>query len=258
VLISLLGMLRGFVRSHAALHLEVLALRHQLQVLQRSRQRRLRFATADRWLWAWLSRSWSSWRTALVIVEPETVIAWHRQGVRLFWTWKSRRRSGRPPVPPCPGADPDDLAGESVVASAMGSWRATEVGTVRLSGDRCEVHGTPEHTAIAIVAHLSDESRPATAMGIQEVRTSARSPYQNACVERFIGSARRECLDHIIVLTAAGRHDLEVLCDLLYGLTNASPARQGLAPVTSDPPTRPVIAISKVRGLHHRYERRAA
>src|SRR6476660_6018301 len=113
VLISLLGTLRGFVRSRAALHLEVLALRHQLQVLQRSRQRRLRFATEDRWLWAWLSRSWSSWRTALVIVEPETVIAWHRQGVRLFWTWKSRRRSGRPPVPPCPGADPDDLAGES-------------------------------------------------------------------------------------------------------------------------------------------------
>jgi len=39
------------------------------------------------------------WRTALVIVKPETVIAWHRQGFRLFWGWKSRRRIGRPPVP---------------------------------------------------------------------------------------------------------------------------------------------------------------
>jgi putative transposase len=99
VLISLLDMLRGVARSRAALHLEVLALRHQLQVLQRSRPRRLRVAKADRWLWAWLSRSWSAWRTALVIVKPETVIAWHRQAFRLFWTWKSRRRIGRPPVP---------------------------------------------------------------------------------------------------------------------------------------------------------------
>ena len=83
VLISLLLTLRGIVRSRAALHLEVLALRHQLQVFERSRPRRLRLANADRWLWAWLSRSWTAWRTALVIVKPETVIAWHRQGFRL-------------------------------------------------------------------------------------------------------------------------------------------------------------------------------
>jgi putative transposase len=99
VLISLLLTLRGLVRSRAALHLEVLALRHQLQVLQRSRSRRLRLVRADRWLWAWLSRSWSAWRTTLVIVQPETVIAWHRQGFRLFWTWKCRRRIGRQAVP---------------------------------------------------------------------------------------------------------------------------------------------------------------
>ena len=57
VLISVLAVLRGVVRSRVALHLEVLALRHQLQVLQRSRPRRVRLAKADRWLWAWLSRS---------------------------------------------------------------------------------------------------------------------------------------------------------------------------------------------------------
>jgi putative transposase len=84
VLISLLLTFRGIMRSRAALHLEVLALRHQLQVLQRSRPRRLRLAKADRWLWAWLPRSWNAWRTALVIVKPETVIAWHRQGFRLY------------------------------------------------------------------------------------------------------------------------------------------------------------------------------
>jgi putative transposase len=74
VLISFLATLRGVVRSRAVLHLEVLALRHQLQVLQRSRPRRLRLATMDRWLWTWLAH-WSGWRAALVIVKPETVIA---------------------------------------------------------------------------------------------------------------------------------------------------------------------------------------
>src|SRR3954447_18643507 len=98
VLISILVVLRGIVQSRVALHLEVLALRHQLQVLQRSRPRRLRLARADRWLWVWLSRVWHEWRAALVIVKPETVIAWHRRGFRAFWRWKSHGRLGRPSV----------------------------------------------------------------------------------------------------------------------------------------------------------------
>ncbi len=99
VLVSFLLTLRTAARSRAALQLEVLALRHQLQVLQRSRPRRLQLAPADRWLWVVLSRVLTGWRSALVIVKPETVIAWHRQGFRLWWTWKSRRRMGRPTVP---------------------------------------------------------------------------------------------------------------------------------------------------------------
>jgi hypothetical protein len=98
VLISAVAMLRSVARSRTALHLEILALRHQLPVLQRSRPRRLRIAKADRWLWAWLSRAWSGWRSALIIVKPETVVAWHRQGFRVFRTWKSRRLTGRPQV----------------------------------------------------------------------------------------------------------------------------------------------------------------
>src|SRR6202158_5510309 len=98
VLVSLLLTFRTWARSRAALQLEVLALRHQLQVLQRTRPRRLRLAKADRWLWVVLLRVWTEWRTALVIVKPETVIAWHRRGFRLWWTWKSRRRMGRPTV----------------------------------------------------------------------------------------------------------------------------------------------------------------
>ena len=99
VIVSLLLTLRGSARSHAALQLEVLALHHQLQVLQRTRSPRLRLTSADRLLWVWLARVWNNWRTALVIVKPETVLAWHRRGFRLFWTWKSRRRTGRPTVP---------------------------------------------------------------------------------------------------------------------------------------------------------------
>ena len=98
-LISVLLTLQGLARSRAALHLELLALRHQLQVLNRSRPRRVQLAHADRWLWVWLARAWPEWRTALVIIKPETVIAWHRRGFRLFWTWRSRKRTGRPTVP---------------------------------------------------------------------------------------------------------------------------------------------------------------
>jgi len=60
--------------------LEIIALRHQLAVVQRSRRPRLRFTSADRILWAWLSHAWGGWRSAVHIVKPETVIAWHRRG----------------------------------------------------------------------------------------------------------------------------------------------------------------------------------
>jgi hypothetical protein len=69
VLLSVLQTLRTSARSRIALQLEVLALHHQLQVLQRTRPRRLRLATMDRWLWVVLSRVWTEWRAALVIVK---------------------------------------------------------------------------------------------------------------------------------------------------------------------------------------------
>jgi hypothetical protein len=99
VLISLLLALRDCLRARAVLHLELLALRHQIHVLTRSRPLRPRLTRTDRLRWIWLSWVWHGWPAALVIVKPETVIAWHRQGFRLFWTWKSRRRVGRPTVP---------------------------------------------------------------------------------------------------------------------------------------------------------------
>src|SRR5262245_329807 len=100
-LLSIMGssLLAGF-RRRAALQAEIIALRHQLIVLQRtSKARRLRLSRTDRCLWIWLSRLWSEGRSSLIIVKPATVITWHRRKFRSYWTWKVRHgKPGRPLV----------------------------------------------------------------------------------------------------------------------------------------------------------------
>ena len=95
----LLLVLRKFVaavRSRRDLALENLVLRHQLQVALRT-NRHPRLHGPDRVLWVWLRRLWPErWREHLHVVQPETVLRWHRKGWRLYWTWKSRTRLGRP------------------------------------------------------------------------------------------------------------------------------------------------------------------
>jgi len=337
VLVSLLLTVRSYLRSRAALQLEVIALRHQLEVLNRSRPRRLRLVRADRWLWAWLCRSWTGWRTALVIVKPETVIAWHRQGFRLFWTWKSRRR-GRPAVAadvralirsmsetnPLWGAP--RIHGEllklgldvsqATVAKYMTrrttppsqTWRTflsnhvqqiaaadffvVPTATCRLlfvlvilAHERRRVmhiavtdHPTAEWTAQQLreafpwneapryLVHDRDTAfhawaTMATAIGIEEVITAVRAPWQNAYAERLIGSIRHECLDHIIIGNERGlRRVLNAYVEYyLKSRTHLSLSKD--APVPR-PPASPIdgdiVAIPRVGGLHHRYERRAA
>ncbi|MFL6451311.1 MAG: hypothetical protein ACJ746_27075 [Bryobacteraceae bacterium] len=62
--------------------------------------KRPKLSTTDRILWVWLSSVWSEWRSSVFIVKAATVIAWHRKGFRLFWTWKVRHgKPGRPMVP---------------------------------------------------------------------------------------------------------------------------------------------------------------
>src|SRR5579864_4859988 len=98
-LTTLLATLCSIFRSRAALRLENLAPRHQIGVLQRSAAKRPKLTSGDRLLWICLSRLWRDWRSALAIVQPETVIAWQRAGFRLFWTWKVRRgQPGRPVI----------------------------------------------------------------------------------------------------------------------------------------------------------------
>src|SRR4030042_959175 len=99
VLISMFAAFASTLRTRASLQVEILALRHQLVVLQRTNKKRLRLRGSDRILWVILSRFWPRWRHCLTIVKPATVIAWHRKGFRLYWRWKSRPGNiGRPRI----------------------------------------------------------------------------------------------------------------------------------------------------------------
>src|SRR5260370_327139 len=101
----------------------------------------------------------------------------------------------------------------------------------------------------------------ARAMAITEVLTAPRSPWQNAYVERFIESVRRECLDHVIVFNERGlRHVLNAYVAYYdrsrthLALDKDAPASRAVSP----PAAGRIIAMPQVNGLHHRYERRAA
>jgi transposase InsO family protein len=326
-------------RNRAALQVEVLALRHQLSVLHRS-VKRPKLTAADRLFWAWLSELWSDWRTALVIVKPETVIAWHRKSFRLFWTWKVR---GGNPGRPAVTREVRDLIrrmsrenrmwgaprihgellklgidiGETSVSKYMvhrrkppsQTWRAFldnhlqslvsvdffTVPTIRfqilyvflvLAHDRRRIlhfgvtaHPTAEWTAqqlrnafpwdTAARYLLRDRDRifgddfvkQVRDMGIQEVLSAPRSPWQRAYVERVIGSIRRECLDHMIVFNEASLYQhLKAFVSYYHQTrTHLSLAKDTPETRPVQPPERgPVVAIAEVGGLHHRYERWAA
>ena len=85
-------------RTRAALQAEILALRHQLAVFQKNAPRRLRLHRCDRLLWVLLYRFWSGWRRCLQMVQPDTVLRWHRRAFAWHWTRKSRLPPGRPEV----------------------------------------------------------------------------------------------------------------------------------------------------------------
>lgn len=95
--------LQNLFRSRRALNLENLALRSQLALFEQQvltgKRPKPQPTPVFRLLWVWLSKYWSNWRTALMVVKPETVIRWHRKGFRWFWAHKSKFR-GRPAIEP--------------------------------------------------------------------------------------------------------------------------------------------------------------
>ncbi len=339
VFLALFAAVLASFRNRAALQVEVLALRHQLGVLHRS-VKRPKITAADRLFWAWLSELWSDWRAALVIVKPETVIAWQRKSFRLFWTWKVRSGNpGRPavtkevrdlirrmsrenPIWGAPRIHGELLKlgidiGETSVSKYMvrcrkppsQTWRTFlanhlkslvsvdffTVPTIRfqilyvflvLAHDRRRIlhfgvtaHPTAEWTAQQLrnafpwdtaARYLlrdrdrifgDDFAKQVRDMGIQEVLSAPRSPWQRAYVERVIGSIRRECLDHMIVFNEASlyRHVKVFVSYYHQTRTHLSLAKDTPETRPVHPPDLgPVVAIAEVGGLHHRYQRRAA
>jgi transposase InsO family protein len=86
-------------RTQARLEAEIVLLRHQLNVLRQSARSKPKLTVADRLLFVWLYRLFPSVLNAVTIVQPETVIRWHRTGFRLYWRWRSRTQAGRPRIP---------------------------------------------------------------------------------------------------------------------------------------------------------------
>ena len=105
---------------HRTLVLENLALRQQLAVYRRSRPRPA-IRWSDRLFWIGLRLAWPEWKSALMVVRPATVIAWHRRGVAWYWTCRSRPCGGRPQV----GADVRRLIREMAVANPL--WGAPRI-----------------------------------------------------------------------------------------------------------------------------------
>jgi len=96
---ALLGALTSSLHTRHELALENLALRQQIGVLRRS-VKRPRLSNTDRGFWVLLRRCWANWDKVLAVVQPATVIQWHRAGFRKYWTWRSRPKGGRPAIDP--------------------------------------------------------------------------------------------------------------------------------------------------------------
>src|SRR5512139_1528251 len=98
-LILLLHVLVSPFKTQAQLEAEIVLLRHQLSVRRHRLPSKPKLTVADRLLFVWLYRLFPSVLNGVTIVQPETVIRWHRSGFRLYWRWKSRSRGGRPKIP---------------------------------------------------------------------------------------------------------------------------------------------------------------
>jgi hypothetical protein len=85
-------------KSRCRLEAENLVLRHQLTIALRRAPPRPRLFGNDRVLLVWITRLWPSLLGAVQVVQPETVLRWHRASFRAFWRWKSRNRAGRPRI----------------------------------------------------------------------------------------------------------------------------------------------------------------
>jgi transposase InsO family protein len=339
-----LGAAVDLVRGRPELVAENAFLRQQLIILTRSAGRP-RITRADRALLVLLASRVRAWRQALVIVQPATLLRWHRAGFRLFWRWRSsacsrpprvapevvaliermarenrlwgaerirgellklgiavgkrtvqrHMRRVRPPRPAgqswatflrahgreiwaCDFLQLTDLLFRPVFAFLiveLGTRRVVHVGVTRSPTDAWVAQqlreATPEGLGPRYLVHDRDAkygcafARLAAASGIAVIRTPVRAPQANAVCERLLGSVRRECLDHTLIL--GERHLGRVLAEYL-GYFNRGRPHQGIGQRTPLPPpavvrsphpprTEDVIAVPVLDGLHHEYRHAA-
>jgi transposase InsO family protein len=321
-------------KSKSRLEAENAALRRQLIVLRRKMRGRVRLTNNDRWFLIQLYRWFPSILQVLTIVQPETLVRWHRAGFRCYWRWKSRPRGGRPQIetdlralirqmsmenplwgaprihgellklgfevaqssvakymvkrrgPPSQGwrtflrnHAPDIAAMDLFVAPTIGFDLLYAFVIVRLSRrDLVWINVTTNPTAEWIARQLIEAfpwneappylirdrdriygtivTRRLRAMGIRDKPTAPGSPWQNGFAERLIGSIRRECVDHFIVLGEAHLRRILRAYACYYNNIRTDWSLDKDAPVS-----RPAQRIGSIKpepilgGLHHYYVR---
>ena len=143
----------------------------------------------------------------------------------------------------------------AVTEHPTSAWTAQQLRNA-FPHDACPSYLLHDHDAV-----FAGVGSTIAGMRIQAVVTAPRSPWQNAYVERFIGSIRRECLDHVIVVNAAGLQRVVTAYVAYYmqsrthlALNKDSPTPRPVMPMA----TGRIVAIPQVNGLHHRYDRAAA
>lgn len=337
-----LGTVADLARSKPQLVAENLLLRQQLIVLNRS-VKRPQFTPTDRSLFVLLASRVQSWKDALLIVKPETVLRWHRQGFQFFWKRKSRAsshepripaetivlikematnnrlwgaerirgellklgikvakrtvqrymRQGRPPRPhgqkwstflrnhandiwACDFLQIHDVLFRPLFAffiTELRSRRIIHVGVTRSPTDEWVAQQLREATPFGLAPTylIRDNDAKygrhfatiATGSGIEVLRTPIRAPRANAICERLLGSVRRECLDHILIMSEA--HLRRVLKEYVTYFNRSRP-HQGIGQHVPEPDERSgqstgapgnVVAFPVLGGLHHEYRRAA-
>ena len=317
-----------------------LALRQQLAVYTHDRSRP-RLSPLDRTFWVALSRLWPRWKDHLVVVRPETVVRWHREGFRRYWRSISTPGHGRPPISnevrelivrmatenrwrarkiqaelmklgirvglatvsrylPKSKPDPtqqqrwttflrnhkDVIAGMDFFVIPTVRFRLLYVWFAIDHGRRRVLHFnvTASPTARWVIQQLREtfpdepahrfliydnDSIFSTAVThairsfeIDPKRTAFRSPWQNGTAERFVGSVRRELLDHVVVRNEDHlRRLLREYADYYNDErvhTSIGDAPNGRAVESRPTEHAKVVGLPRVGGLHHRYRWRTA
>ena len=335
IVMLLFEFLRLSFKTRQSVVLENLLLRQQIIIFKR-KTKRPRIENIDRIILAWISKLWNDWKSAMILVKPETVIGWHRKNFQLYWKWKSRK-VGRPAIDweliklirrmqkenPTwtaqriqgelvklgldvsdntvakymrkPKADPEKrqrwltflrnhakhIVGIDFLVARTIFFKSIHV-FVAISHDRRRILHfavTPNPHSQWAIQQLretfafnettkyvirdndkifsEDFKENIKRFGLEDTPTAPRSPWQNPIAERVIGTLRRECLDHMIILNE--KHLYNVLHEYIFEYYNVSRTHMSLE--KDSPVHRPtqtegnIVSKPIIGGLHHVYRR---